>query len=412
MTTASALDGAGLLDTLEDLTCSMRDGDWLATSLAAVSLPIEVVAAALDPFGALVGAGLGWLMEHLEPLKGWLTDLTGDAAEVGSIAASWHDVGGHLDDAADDLTRMVRRDLELMSGASIDAYVRYTDDLALHLRGLGNASSAVGAALTVCSTVVQVVHDLVRDTLAQLVGSIVSWATEATLSLGIATPWIVSQVTTRVSALAARVGRSVADVVSSAKALKGLVDAVDEVLSRVTRRLRQPARSTAPDLAPAAEAGAGARSAPIAANPVADHLPAALDDVAPPRRTWPDDPEPGTWEHSLGFDPDVGKLRVSEYHTAIHIMEERSVHLERAQPGTRGDWFDADGVSYDAVGGFNGQHLRTPREWKNFLGQIDRHLGKADLVPVDVSGFSPAQIARVRAHVESLGDRVFIVGEQ
>lgn len=56
--------------------------------------------------------------------------------------------------------------------------------------------------------VVQAVHDLVRDTLAQLVGSIISWAAEAVFTLGLATPpVIVGQVSTRVSSLATRVGR-------------------------------------------------------------------------------------------------------------------------------------------------------------------------------------------------------------
>jgi hypothetical protein len=246
VTTASALDGAGLLDSLSDLTCSLRDGDWLAAGLAGVSTAIDTVAAALDPFGSLVGAGLGWLMEHLEPLKGWLNDLTGDAGHVEQIASSWGSVGGQLEGAADDLTRLVRADLQLMSGATIDAYTRYTDDLAAHLRGLGDSSGAVGSALAVCSTVVQVVHDLVRDTLAQLVGSIIAWAAEATLSIGLATPWIVSQVVSRVSSLATRVGRSVIDVLSSAKALTGLVEAVDAVLARVTRRLRNPGSQIRP----------------------------------------------------------------------------------------------------------------------------------------------------------------------
>ena len=35
---------------------------------------------------------------------------------------------------------------------------------------------------------------------------------------------------------------------------------------------------------------------------------------------------------------------------------------------------------------------------------------KADCVPVDVSQFTPAQVARVREFVEPLGQRVFIVG--
>lgn len=128
-------------------------------------------------------------------------------------------------------------------------------------------------------------------------------------------------------------------------------------------------------------------------------------------RAWPDQPEPGTWEHSLGYDPDAKLWRPVEYRTAIRIMEERGVHLERAADGQRYDWIDSDGTTYDAVGGHDGAFLQTTRQWNDFLRQIDLHLDKAELIPVDVSRFTPEQIARIRAYVEPLDNRYFFVGE-
>ncbi|MFF5057042.1 hypothetical protein ACFY1S_28030 [Micromonospora sp. NPDC000663] len=42
-----------------------------------------------------------------------------------------------------------------------------------------------------------------------------------------------------------------------------------------------------------------------------------------------------------------------------------------------------------------------------------RHLEKADLVPVDVSTFTPAQVAQLEQFItdRGLGPRVFIVGK-
>ncbi|MFC4614266.1 hypothetical protein ACFO3K_06050 [Cellulomonas algicola] len=128
-------------------------------------------------------------------------------------------------------------------------------------------------------------------------------------------------------------------------------------------------------------------------------------------RVWPDAPEPGTWEHSLGHDPSTKRWRPVEYRTAIRIMEERGVRLERAGKDERYDWIDARGTTYDAVGGQDGAFLQTQRQWSDFLQQIDLHLDKADLIPVDVSGFSAEQIARIRAYVAPLDNRYFFVGE-
>lgn len=104
--------------------------------------------------------------------------------------------------------------------------------------------------------VVQVVHDLVRDTLAQLVGSIISWAAEAIFSLGLATPVIVEQVTTRVSALATKVGCSVSDVITSAKSLKNLLEALQDLLTRLGKDLRTKLPGTRSMDAPTVHASA------------------------------------------------------------------------------------------------------------------------------------------------------------
>ncbi|WP_020393247.1 hypothetical protein [Kribbella catacumbae] len=47
--------------------------------------------------------------------------------------------------------------------------------------------------------------------------------------------------------------------------------------------------------------------------------------------------------------------------------------------------------------------------WPRFQEQIAGHLGKADFVPVDVSGFTPAQAGMVQDFVDQLGSRVFTV---
>jgi hypothetical protein len=90
-------------------------------------------------------------------------------------------------------------------------------------------------------------------------------------------------------------------------------------------------------------------------------------------------------------------------------MDEQDVTLTRAPKESAADWVDETGRSYDAVGGFPGRFLDD--QWDNFTMQITRHLDKADLVPVDVSRFSPDQINRVQAFIAPLGPRVFLVGK-
>lgn len=236
--TSTAFGGAMLLDSLAQLSSSLDSGDWVAAGLAGVGVALDAVATAVDPLGSLIAAGLGWLMEHLEPLKGWLNDLTGDAGAVLGFAGTWDNVASAMTGAGDELNRIVTADLEAMSGASIVAYGAYANGLADRVRAAGTSASSMASALRTCSTVVQVVHDLVRDTLAQLVGSIISWVSTLVVTAGLATPYVASQVATRVSSIATRVGRSVIDVISTGKSLKNLLEAMKDALAQLASGVR------------------------------------------------------------------------------------------------------------------------------------------------------------------------------
>ena len=210
--TSTAFGGAGLLDSASQLSASLQSGDWVAAGLSGVGVALDTAAAVVDPLGSLIAAGLGWLMEHLEPLKGWLDDLTGDAGAVLGFAATWENVATAVTGAGDELDRLVTADLEAMSGASVAAYAAYATGLADRVRAAGGSASAMASALRTCATVVQVVHDLVRDTLAQLVGSIIAWAAELVLTLGLSTPLDAGVV-------AGRAGRAVRDRRADVRAL-------------------------------------------------------------------------------------------------------------------------------------------------------------------------------------------------
>ncbi|MFG1721272.1 hypothetical protein ACGFII_21855 [Micromonospora chalcea] len=109
------------------------------------------------------------------------------------------------------------------------------------------------------------------------------------------------------------------------------------------------------------------------------------------------------------MDPATGRFRPAEAETAGRIEQQVGVRLRRAPPDSSADWVDGAGRTYDAVGNFPGQYF--DRQWPQLQYQIERHLEKADLVPVDVSRFSAQQTAMVEQFIadRGLGPRVFIV---
>jgi RHS repeat-associated protein len=117
---------------------------------------------------------------------------------------------------------------------------------------------------------------------------------------------------------------------------------------------------------------------------------------------------PYNTSHDLGMDRATGKFRPNEYDTALRIQQERGVVLQRS-PQPFPDWVDSAGVTYDAVGPFEAKYF--DEQWPTLQNRILDHLRKADLVPVDVSGFTAQQISQIEQFVRPLGPSVFLVGK-
>jgi hypothetical protein len=116
--------------------------------------------------------------------------------------------------------------------------------------------------------------------------------------------------------------------------------------------------------------------------------------------------------HALGMDTATGRFRLNEAVTAVRIEIALGVRLTRAPRWSRADWFDELGVSYDAVGPFAAG--RFDQQWRRFSEQIVLHLRKAELVPVDVSLFTAAQVEVIETFIadRGLAPRVFILGRR
>ncbi|VEI16398.1 hypothetical protein [Actinomyces viscosus] len=104
---------------------------------------------------------------------------------------------------------------------------------ASHLRMTGQVAGAISGGLTVASVIVRMVHDLVRDAIADVIGKVASKVAIGVLTAGLAAPWAVASVIADVSSWVTRLSKEVADVVLSARNLKGLLDKASKLLDDV-----------------------------------------------------------------------------------------------------------------------------------------------------------------------------------
>lgn len=224
----TATSGAGLIDDVVTLAGDIKSENWVSASLVGVAGAVDVAATVSDPFGSLLSAGLGWLMDHFEPIKGWLNDLTGDGDAVAAFAGTYTNIASGLHDESTYLRRKVSADLDGATAEFLTEYRAFMRTYGRSVDALGDAADACATGLTIAAGIVSAVHGIVRDAIATIVGSIVSYAAELVLTLGTATPLVIEQVTTRVSAMATKLGTQITDLIRSVKSLRDLIGRLDE----------------------------------------------------------------------------------------------------------------------------------------------------------------------------------------
>lgn len=221
--------GAGLADDLQQMAGDLQNQNWLAAGLMTIPTGLDLLATAADPLGALIAAGLGWLQEHFKPPKQWLDQLAGDPAQVNANAETCHNVAREIRRLSAEVVRSAKDLAQTMSGDAHDAAVAAIENIATAMAAIANSHDGLGTSLTGAASVVTIVRGLVRDAISQIVASILSYVAELAVSLGLATPWVISQASSKVAAWTAKLGGKLKALIESHSMLKALLERVGSV---------------------------------------------------------------------------------------------------------------------------------------------------------------------------------------
>ena len=222
VSTREAWTGIGLADSFEGLVDSIHSEGWVDDLMAGAAFGLEVAATVMDPFRALLAGGLGWAMEHFEPLREMLDELTGIPDLVNSYAATWNNMAGALQYMANELKASLAADLPSWTGNSAIAYQALMVNNVDALSGLGGISAAMGAATMGAGNLVAFTREIVRDLIADLVARVIVWAVEAIFVVTI--PIIAAQIAAAVLKWAARILSYTTALISSLQNLKALLN--------------------------------------------------------------------------------------------------------------------------------------------------------------------------------------------
>jgi uncharacterized protein YukE len=221
-TTRTAYTGVSLADGFQGLQQSVQGGSWVDGMLAGGALVADAAATVIDPFSALVANGLGWVMEHFEPLRDVLDKLTGMPDRVAADAQTWANMAGALQTVAGDLHSRLAADVPDWAGAAAESYRSMMAHNVDGLGGLVVLAGTMSAATQAAGNLVQFTRDIVRDLICDLVARVIVWAAEALAIITI--PAVTAQIVAAVAKWGARIFGYVGALISSLQNLTALLE--------------------------------------------------------------------------------------------------------------------------------------------------------------------------------------------
>jgi hypothetical protein len=236
-----AFEGAGVLSSWADLGTALGadDLDPAAVTFTAAAAGLDTLGAALHPFDALLRAGLGWLIEHIEFLREPLDALAGDPAEVLSQARSWHDVAEELRATATDYRQAT---VPGWDGAAADSYRHAVDELVGALGEASGQALALSRLILVTGAGVGTVRALIRDAITDFLATVLQYllaaGTLAFLTAGGSLATLVLTVVVRALEVAQDICRRVRLLLDTLAAAGGTAGRIGEALRHTATRIR------------------------------------------------------------------------------------------------------------------------------------------------------------------------------
>ncbi|MEV7428571.1 MULTISPECIES: WXG100 family type VII secretion target [unclassified Nocardioides] len=218
----TAVTGLGPIESLVGCGNALAGGDWVEAGLMGVATGLETLGAIADPLGALLSAGVGWVIEHFGPLPGWLDDLAGDPDQIAAFAATWRNIADLVRDTSDQFLDAVASATSQWDGVAIDAYRGAAKAQAALMDAFGVAVDGVSAAVDVGGAIVAGVRELVRDAISQLVGYAISKA--AQLLTVVLAPKAISEIVAKVGEWVAKLTGFIKGLISSMTAMSKHLD--------------------------------------------------------------------------------------------------------------------------------------------------------------------------------------------
>jgi hypothetical protein len=239
--------GLGLVEDAAQVSSGIQNNSWVDGTLGGVGGTLDLLGTVIDPLGSLVSWGVSWLMEHVKPLKDALDWLAGNPDEVAAHAATWQNVAAFTSSTRQEYADALRAQITDWHGASGDAYRGHAAEHLSVIEGISTAANAMSYAVEGAGLLVGLVRGIVRDLIAQFVATLAArlpqWLAEEGLTLGIATPVVIGQVSALVAKWVNKIQGFVRALLNSLRSLRGKLNELAELMTKLKQLLQRLSRT-------------------------------------------------------------------------------------------------------------------------------------------------------------------------
>ena len=228
-------EGLAVFDTLYNAAQDLRSGDVTNLVDSARGLVEEAGNLMLDPVGGIAGSVVEWIMQHVDPLKTWINQLTGDSGQVYGMSASWDSISSSLASIAEELENAAASDFADMHGEAVRAYQERQAVVYSAINGVSEASGAFGEALSKVADSVDNIHDAVVSAIADIVVTCFEVVAEEVCTFGLATPVAAAQVAGKTSKWVGRIEPILEVLVNALQAIEAIYAVMTSAGDDLTR---------------------------------------------------------------------------------------------------------------------------------------------------------------------------------
>ena len=228
-------EGLGFVDQIVGAADDIRNGDIVSLAESAKGIYDEIGSFVADPVGYIGSMVVEWIMQHVEPLKGWINQLTGDSGQVYGMSSSWDSISSSLASIASELDSGSSSAMSSMQGEAVRAYLERQAIVVSAINAISDASSAFGAALSKVADSVDNIHDAVVGAISDIIVTCFEVVAEVVLSLGTAAPVAAEQVASRVAKWVGRIEPIMETLTYALEALQAIFAVLTSAGSDLTR---------------------------------------------------------------------------------------------------------------------------------------------------------------------------------